>query len=67
VNDATGFSDVVVADEEGIVVAPSERSEQVLRDAGARLAKEESESLDAWEKGHHARVDAILREQGFRD
>jgi 4-hydroxy-4-methyl-2-oxoglutarate aldolase len=59
--------DVVVAGEEGIVVTPAGRSEQVRRDAEARLAREESESLDAWEKAHRARVDAILREHGFED
>jgi regulator of RNase E activity RraA len=57
--------DIVVADEEGIVVTPWAWREQVLRDAEARLAKETGESLDEWEKAHHARVDAILREHGF--
>jgi regulator of RNase E activity RraA len=57
--------DVVVADEEGIVVAPGGRLGQVLADARAMLAKEAGESLDAWEKAHHARIDAILREHGF--
>lgn len=57
--------DIVVADEEGVVVTPAARREQVLRDAGAKLAKEAGESLDEWEKAHHARVEAILREHGF--
>jgi regulator of RNase E activity RraA len=52
--------DVVVADEEGIVVAPHARLQQVLRDARTRLAKESAESLDAWEAAHHARITALL-------
>ncbi|HEU5332240.1 MAG TPA: RraA family protein [Actinocrinis sp.] len=57
--------DIVVADEEGVVVAPFARSEQVLRDARAKLAKEASESLDGWEQEHRARIDAILAAGGF--
>jgi 4-hydroxy-4-methyl-2-oxoglutarate aldolase len=59
--------DVVVADEEGIVVTPSARRGQVLRDAQAKQAKEAGESLDAWERAHRARIDAILAERGFAD
>jgi len=57
--------DIVVADEEGVVVVPYARSEQVLRDARAKLAKEASESLDSWEQAHRARIDAILAAGGF--
>jgi 4-hydroxy-4-methyl-2-oxoglutarate aldolase len=57
--------DIVVADEEGIVVTPLDRGEQVLRDAQARLAKEAGETLDEWEAAHRARIDALLREGGF--
>jgi regulator of RNase E activity RraA len=56
--------DIVVADEEGIVVTPRARQEQVLRDAQAKLAKEASESLDDWEKVHRAKIESILREHG---
>jgi 4-hydroxy-4-methyl-2-oxoglutarate aldolase len=59
--------DIVVADEEGIVVTPRARQEQVLRDAEAKVAKEADETLDAWERAHRARIDRILREQGFED
>jgi len=54
--------DIVVADEEGIVVVPSARQDQVLQAAQAKLAKEAGETLDAWEAAHRARIDAILRE-----
>ncbi|WP_411125288.1 RraA family protein [Streptomyces sp. x-19] len=56
--------DVVVADEEGIVVVPRDRQEEVLRAARTKLAKEAEESLDAWEAAHRARIDAILRDGG---
>jgi 4-hydroxy-4-methyl-2-oxoglutarate aldolase len=59
--------DIVVADEEGVVVVPHARQEQTLRDAQARLAKEEAESLDDWERSHRARIDTILRDGGFTE
>lgn len=57
--------DIVVADEEGIVVAPRARQEQVLLDAQAKLAKEAAESLDAWEGAHRVRINKILTDNGF--
>jgi 4-hydroxy-4-methyl-2-oxoglutarate aldolase len=57
--------DVVVADDEGVVVIPRERSSDVLSDAGRRLADEAGRSLDAWEAEHHARIDTILADNGF--
>jgi 4-hydroxy-4-methyl-2-oxoglutarate aldolase len=57
--------DIVVADEEGIVVTPRARHDQVLRDAQTKLAKEAGESLDSWEEAHRARINKILRENGF--
>ncbi|GAB2869919.1 hypothetical protein GCM10027074_41940 [Streptomyces deserti] len=57
--------DVVVADEEGAVVVPGARREEVLAAARDKLAKEAGESLDAWERAHRARVDRILAENGF--
>jgi 4-hydroxy-4-methyl-2-oxoglutarate aldolase len=52
--------DVVVADEEGIVVTPAARADQVRYDAEARQASEAAESLDDWEAAHRARVEALL-------
>ncbi|MFG3280649.1 RraA family protein [Streptomyces sp. NPDC048111] len=57
--------DVVVADEEGIVVTPHARAQQTLRDARAKLAKEATETLDAWEEAHRARIDKALSDGGF--
>ncbi|KWT57946.1 diguanylate cyclase [Streptomyces albus subsp. albus] len=61
--------DIVVADEEGVVVTPGpgDRQEQVLADARKKLAKEADETLDAWAAAHRARIDTILRDQGFME
>jgi 4-hydroxy-4-methyl-2-oxoglutarate aldolase len=53
--------DLVVADEEGVVVVPAARQEQVLGDARAKDAREASQTLDEWEADHRARVEQILR------
>ncbi len=57
--------DIVLADEDGIVVVPSERQHQLAADATTRLAAEANESIEAWEETHRARIDQILRENGF--
>jgi regulator of RNase E activity RraA len=57
--------DIVVADEEGVVVTPRDRGEQVLRDARAKMAQEAAESLEEWEAAHRATVGKLLAEQGF--
>jgi 4-hydroxy-4-methyl-2-oxoglutarate aldolase len=57
--------DIVVADEDGVMVIPRDRRQQVLRDARARLAREADQTLDAWEAEHRARIDKILAEHGF--
>ncbi|KUO20623.1 RraA family protein [Streptomyces dysideae] len=62
---AVDAGDIVVADEEGVVVVPSARREEVLAGARAKIAKEAAESLDTWEAAHRARVEKILAERGF--
>ncbi|WP_338675171.1 RraA family protein [Streptomyces sp. SCSIO 30461] len=57
--------DIVVADEEGIVVVPVARQEEILAAAQAKLAKEAEQSLDAWEENHRARIEKALSDQGF--
>ena len=57
--------DTVVADEDGVMVVPKARREQVLQDARGRLAREADQTLDAWEADHRARIDKILAEHGF--
>lgn len=57
--------DIVVADEEGVVVTPAARQEEILVAARAKLAKEAEQSLDAWEENHRARIEKALSDQGF--
>lgn len=58
--------DVVVADEEGVVVVPGDRLDEVSADASARLAREAAETLDEWQAAHSARIERILAENGFQ-
>jgi regulator of RNase E activity RraA len=58
--------DVVVADEEGIVVIPRARAEDVLAKAQARVAADAKLSLDDWERRHRAAVEAALQAKGYR-
>jgi 4-hydroxy-4-methyl-2-oxoglutarate aldolase len=62
-----GAGDVVVADEEGIVVIPIARREQVLREAQAKAAQEAEQSLEVWATAHRSRIDSILARHGFTD
>ena len=57
--------DIVVADEEGVIVVPVSRADDVLRMAQARAAKDAAETLEAWEASHRARIDEILRKKGY--
>jgi regulator of RNase E activity RraA len=57
--------DIVVADEEGVVVTPAARREEILAAARAKLAREAEESLDAWEANHRARIEKALSDEGF--
>lgn len=59
--------DVVVADEEGIVVVPRARAEEVLKKAEAKAVADAAETLDEWEKKHRARVDGTLKAKGYMD
>lgn len=57
--------DIVVADEEGIVVVPAAREEEILTAARTKLAEEAEESLDTWEANHRARMEKALTAQNF--
>ena len=57
--------DLVIADEEGIVVVPMAQAEIVLNKAQTRAAKDASETLESWERAHHARIDEILESMRF--
>ena len=58
--------DIIVADEEGIAVIPAGDREFVYEVALARTQQEESQTLEQWEERHRAKVEAILKEKGFR-
>jgi regulator of RNase E activity RraA len=58
--------DVIVADEEGIVVIPHARAEDVLAKAKARVATDAKLSLDDWERRHRSAVEAALKARGYR-
>jgi regulator of RNase E activity RraA len=58
--------DIVVADEEGIVVVPRTRAEDVLAKAQAKVATDSKLSLDDWERRHRAAVVAALATRGYR-
>ena len=47
------------------MVVPVARLDTVLREATGRAARDAAVSLDEWEAGHHARIDAILRDMGM--
>ena len=59
--------DCVVADEEGVVVVPVSRLDEVLDASRARVDREAAQSLDEWEVEHRARIESILRQRGFTD
>jgi 4-hydroxy-4-methyl-2-oxoglutarate aldolase len=58
--------DIVVADEEGIVVIPRARAQEVLDKAQAKVAADSKLSLDDWERRHRAAVETALKAKGYR-
>ena len=58
--------DIVVADEEGIVVVPRARAEDVLAKAEAKVSADAALSLDDWQRRHRAAVETALRARGYR-
>jgi 4-hydroxy-4-methyl-2-oxoglutarate aldolase len=56
-----------VADEEGVVVVPADRRDEVSAGARARLAAEAAETMDDWQAAHQTRIERLLAEHGFHD
>ena len=57
--------DIIVADEEGILVVPGDRQEEILVAAEQKAARDEATSLETWRQEHQARIEGILIKQGF--
>jgi len=60
-------SDMIVADEEGIVVVPAGERAAILAAARTRAAADGSQSLPEWRKMHQTRIAKTLEELGFAD
>lgn len=58
--------DVVVADEEGIVVVPRSRAQDVLEKAQAKVAADSKLALDDWMERHRVAVEKALEARGYR-
>lgn len=56
--------DIVVADEEGIVVVPRARAEEILRAAEDKAAKDAAQTLEQWTRAHRERVEAAMKKLG---
>ncbi len=52
--------DIIIADEEGIAVVPLAQKDTVLEKAHARTLREETTSLEDWEKNHRAKIQKLL-------
>lgn len=57
--------DWIIADEEGIAVVPAGQLEVTWAAAANRAAKDAATSLDEWQQGHLASVEAILKTKGL--
>jgi len=55
-----------VADEEGIIVVPRARAEDVLAKPQAKLTADSALDLDARERRHRCAVESGLRSRGYR-
>jgi len=62
---AVSPGDMVIADEEGIVVLPSARAEEILRAAEARAAREAKTSLEDWAAAHEQAIDELVKKLGI--
>ena len=57
--------DIVVADEEGIVVLPAGKAEEILRAAEAKAAKDAATSLEDWVAAHKKVIDELVVKLGI--
>jgi 4-hydroxy-4-methyl-2-oxoglutarate aldolase len=62
---AVAPGDMVIADEEGIVVLPAAKAEEILQAAEARAAKDASTSLEDWVAAHKRTIDDLVKKLGI--
>lgn len=62
---AVAPGDLVIADEEGIVVLPAAKAEEILKAAEARAAKDASTSLEDWVAAHKRTIDDLVKKLGI--
>jgi len=62
---AVAPGDMVIADEEGIVVLPAAKAEEILKAAEARAAKDASTSLEDWVAAHKRTIDDLVKKLGI--
>lgn len=59
--------DFVVADEEGIVVIPAKKVDEIIVKAKAKSLKDSEQTLEQWEIAHRNKIEDILRKKGFQE
>jgi len=57
--------DMVIADEEGIVVLPGAKAEDILRAATAKAEKDAATSLEDWVAAHKKTIDDLVKKLGI--
>lgn len=57
--------DIVVADEEGIVVVPSARADEIWQAAEARAARDAATTLDDWVRAHERAIGDLVKKLGI--
>jgi regulator of RNase E activity RraA len=57
--------DMVIADEEGIVVLPASKADEILKAAEARATKDAATSLDDWVAAHTKTIDELVKTLGI--
>ena len=62
---AVAPGDMVIADEEGIVVLPAAKAEEILKAVEARAAKDASTSLEDWVAAHKRTIDDLVKKLGI--
>ena len=62
---AVAPGDMVIADEEGIVVLPAAKADEILKAAEARVTKDAATSLEDWVAAHKKTIDELVKKLGI--